>query len=401
MLPGEGVLPPETLSALKGCSVNEVFTFAGDIADKTHRAIFGNRLRRLQDELLDSLLGSRWKSGNTDGGIVCPKCNGRSHVRKGFRIREVITSKGIFLFSTAQVQCRSCGRVHRPLAGLLGLEPRRRVLRELEEKAVSLALRLPYAPSAEVLRELTGGGISHEGIRKAVARVASKETLEPPCDAVHVMVDSTKVKAGGKSRGEDVQVGLVVERGPVVNGRPTLTKKLLSLSVGDSAPLKEALLKARPVNLVHDGELDLSGCAQNVQRCLWHMGHQIKYYLWQDEVPHEQRCAISKSLRSILFDKGLAGNVAVAAYDKLVVDLKAAGLCKSAKHLSNARDEVFTYKNADSLTFATTSPIEREMREINRRADVGARWSVKGIENVLKLKMKRRFNQLSKNTHPG
>ena len=40
----------------------------------------------------------------------------------------------------------------------------------------------------------------------------------------------------------------------------------------------------------------------------------------------------------------------------------------------------------------TTSPLEREMRELNRRADVGARWSPKGIENVLKLLFHKRLN---------
>jgi hypothetical protein len=34
----------------------------------------------------------------------------------------------------------------------------------------------------------------------------------------------------------------------------------------------------------------------------------------------------------------------------------------------------------------TTSVIEREMREINRRSDVGVRWSESGIDNLLRLR---------------
>ncbi len=33
----------------------------------------------------------------------------------------------------------------------------------------------------------------------------------------------------------------------------------------------------------------------------------------------------------------------------------------------------------------SSRPVEREMRKLNRRADIGARWSPKGLENVLKL----------------
>ena len=40
----------------------------------------------------------------------------------------------------------------------------------------------------------------------------------------------------------------------------------------------------------------------------------------------------------------------------------------------------------------TTSVIEREMREINRRTDVGARWSVRGVDNLLRLRHSKRIN---------
>jgi hypothetical protein len=40
----------------------------------------------------------------------------------------------------------------------------------------------------------------------------------------------------------------------------------------------------------------------------------------------------------------------------------------------------------------TTSVIEREMREINRRADVGARWSISGVDYLLRLRHSQRIN---------
>ena len=40
----------------------------------------------------------------------------------------------------------------------------------------------------------------------------------------------------------------------------------------------------------------------------------------------------------------------------------------------------------------TTSVIEREMREINRRTDVGARWSEPGVDRLLRLRHSKRIN---------
>jgi hypothetical protein len=58
----------------------------------------------------------------------------------------------------------------------------------------------------------------------------------------------------------------------------------------------------------------------------------------------------------------------------------------------NARSETFTYRAGRSFTYATTTPTEREMQELNRRADVGVRWSETSIENVLKVLFHYRMN---------
>jgi hypothetical protein len=36
------------------------------------------------------------------------------------------------------------------------------------------------------------------------------------------------------------------------------------------------------------------------------------------------------------------------------------------------------YRTDRNFTYTTTTPIEREMRELNRRAEVGVRWSEMG-----------------------
>jgi hypothetical protein len=74
----------------------------------------------------------------------------------------------------------------------------------------------------------------------------------------------------------------------------------------------------------------------------------------------------------------------------------ALGFKKTASHLHSASDEAFTYIKEQGFAYIDTSPLEREMRELNRRADIGARWSPKGLKNVLKVLFHRRLNNKSK-----
>ena len=77
-------------------------------------------------------------------------------------------------------------------------------------------------------------------------------------------------------------------------------------------------------------------------------------------------------------------------YRKVINRLKKNNLEHSAVHLINTFNEI-TIARQNKLPYPTTSPVEREIREINRRADVGVRWSVKGIENLLLVKTYNKF----------
>lgn len=57
--------------------------------------------------------------------------------------------------------------------------------------------------------------------------------------------------------------------------------------------------------------------------------------------------------------------------------------------MEEAVDEVCYPKPSE---IRSTSRAERAMRELNRRTDVGAPWSVRGIGNLLRLRLARRYN---------
>jgi hypothetical protein len=205
-----------------------------------------------------------------------------------------------------------------------------------------------------------------------------------------VLVDGTRVKAGKNPRGAAAHLAITAVPGPEVAGRPSILKRLVHLHVGDSEALRQRLLGLPVERLVHDGGMNLKACASNVQRCRWHLVHQLNHYLWQDGMKVERRRHYQKRLKRLLWRQGPR---APEGLDAFIQELQRDGFRQSAEHLQNAQPETFSWQAEKGFAFTTTAPLEREMRELNRRADVGARWSERGIENILKVLFHYRLNE--------
>lgn len=378
MLPGEINLPEVTFTS-QNADVNQLFDWFSIESDTSFARRFAQGLRQLQNDLY----------GQLKEQLLCPDCAGDIIIRKGWRKRHLKTSRGSFKLVVLQTSCKRCGRTFRPLNELIGLPFSRRFLDEFVEKGIRVAVDLSFAKAARIIKTLTRCQMSAEAIRQKLHAKAADLKLDKDVCGKTVLVDSTKVKSGKKKRGSPVHLAITAQKGPKRAGRPSIEKKLLHLHVGDSGKLRKRLKRIGAENLVHDGFENLAGCATNVQRCSWHLVHQLKYYLRQDGVCFRSRPFYQNSLKTILWDPD-NGAEKLKTYIK---ELKNNGLKQSAKHLSNAEHEAFTWVNDLGFTYTTTSPLEREMRELNRRADVGVRWSDKGIENVLKVLFYYRLNE--------
>jgi len=379
MLPGEQGLPEEIFSYHSNI-VNHVV----QLVCKESDAYLADRVR-----CLVRTLQLRWYR-HSRRQIFCPGCGVNEHTRKGWRPRVLRSSRGRLVLLVLQAKCKSCGRAFRPFTTALGLPFSRRCTDELVDKAVSLGVQMPFQRSSDILKKLTAGSLSAEGIRQKIAAKANIVVLRGDVSGKTVLTDSTKVKAGVKERGASVQMAITAKPGPMVAGRPTIMKELVHLHVGDVEPLRDHLGSIRPQRIVHDGDTDFSDCADSVQRCRWHLVYQLKHYLWQDGIPYKDRGIYQSRLKDILFGKW---STAPRMLGTFIKDLEDAGCTTSAEHLRNARSETFTYRADKNFTYATTTPIEREMRELNRRADVGVRWSERGVENVLKVLFHYRMNE--------
>ena len=377
MLPGEPSLP-EAIVAPDGQAVNRLFHWLCLRADTRLASEFQVALRQVQMDWFNHQRGS----------LLCPDCGGRHLIRKGWRSRIVTTSRGKLVVTVLQACCKVCGRTFRPLNNSLGLPTSRRLLEEMASKAAFLGTQVSFARAANILRGLTQGAVSSEGVRRIVAKQAASVRLPRPAPGQTVLVDATKVKAGHKERGESVYLAVTAEPGPLRHGRPTCQKRLVHLHVGTSSKLKQRLKATGATHVVHDGGENLEGCAPHLQRCRWHLGHQLKHYLWQDGVPHAFRGQFQDTMTQIVSDQ----KHGLKRLRRWQANLAAIGLKTAAGHLDNAAKETFTYAK-ERFAYIDTSPLEREMRELNRRADIGARWSPKGLENVLTLLFHQRLNE--------
>ena len=156
------------------------------------------------------------------------------------------------------------------------------------------------------------------------------------------------------------------------------------LRTGKAETIKETLKSLNARGIVHDGDMNVTGCAPFIQRCLWHLVHQLKHFLWLDGLPHQQKEPYVKELIDILF-KSRTTQIMKEQYQRFLEKLRTNQLLNSFEHLKNAQDEIATSRD-NEFNYHTTSPVEREMREINRRTDIGVRWSIPGIENLLLVK---------------
>lgn len=378
MLPGEINLPEVTFTS-QCADVNQLFDWLSTESDTNFAKRFAKSLRQLQNNLYEQLKEQ----------LICPDCAGDIIIRKGWRKRHLKTSRGSFKLVVLQASCKSCGRTFRPLNDLIGLPFSRRFLDEFVEKGIRVAVDLSFAKASRIIKSLTRCQISAAAIRQKLHAKAAGLKLDNNVCGKTVLVDSTKVKSGKKMRGSPVHVAITAHKGPQRAGRPSIKKRLLHLHVGGSGKLRKRLKRIGAENLVHDGFENLAGCATNVQRCSWHLVHQLKYYLRQDGVRYRLRPFYQNSLKTILWDPE-NGPEKLKTFIK---ELQNNGLKQSATHLSNAVHEAFTWINDSGFTYKTTSPLEREMRELNRRADVGVRWSDKGVESVLKLLFYYRLNE--------
>jgi len=254
-----------------------------------------------------------------------------------------------------------------------------------------LTCQIPYDKSGNFVKACLDIKVSSMKIRREIDKKAAEIRSKPvSAKGKVVFEDSTKVKAGLKERGESIHLAITAIPRYSLQGRPRMHKQFMFLQTGEADVIKEQLKSLKAKAIVHDGDMDLTGCADYIQRCLWHLPHQLGHFLWQDGLGIEAKKPYIKELINTLHHS-VSVETMLQGYSKIINELKEKKYYHSLVHLQNAKKEI-TIAKEQGLPYPTTSPVEREMREINRRADVGTRWSVPGIENLLLVKTYNKFS---------
>jgi hypothetical protein len=328
--------------------------------------------------------------------IVCTRCGivhvggGGSLLQRGSRPRKLKTSSGVLIFRLRQITCRACRATWSPFAEWMGLKPRQRVSEELERKLVEWVTELSYAKTCRIAGEWLGASVSDRTLHACVQRRGSQVRFTPAPACRVALADGTKVPAGPGERGCEIRFSLQILGREEHHGRSRVLKRISGWSVGagpwsraiPAGIATEAIVTDREQGLAELMEKQHPGVFHGM--CEWHLGHSLDHFLLLDRVKNQERKQRVAELGRAVW--GPASQRATA-FEALRAALK------EYPQASTMLRNVASYVLSDHRpSERTTSVIEREMREINRRTDVGARWSVPGIDHLLRLRESKRIN---------
>lgn len=329
--------------------------------------------------------------------LVCERC-GVVHsgsptiVLRGSRPRQLKTSSGILRFELKQLTC-DCGRTWSPFTRLLGLAPRQRVAQELVRKLVECVTELPYGKTCRLAEAWLGASLSPKTLHARVQELGSRVFFTPAAEPSAVVeADGTKVPAGRSERGMEVRFSFQILGRREQDGRTAVEKRLAGWGTGPGGWKKALPPGIATEVIVTDREKGLPELLAKRfptvrhQHCEWHLCHTLNHLLYLDGVKLDERKQLKTELGKIVWGRTITNRR--ERYAALCNQL--AGYRKAHTMLMDAKENVlFDVPSRER----TTSVIEREMREINRRSDVGVRWSERGIDNLLRLRAARRINK--------
>jgi len=319
----------------------------------------------------------------------------------------LLTIFGLLTLRQLQIQCKDCQHKMYLVRHLLGVAPRKRIPFETIRKLGLLGALASYRV-AEKIVGMFGIVLDKMTIWRSVQKLGKE---------LHFSIDPQEC-CSGEADGTGIPIRGIRKRGKEMKVFVQIKKKggirVAGLSLGnyDSGwdklfkPLIPALKAFQQFLLVTDGDTSiLKGLGDKVkivfQRCLWHIPHQFKWYLWKDKVKRKSEewvYALSQlmeiaQVKYVSHDKECIETIVAIKNEKLdtlieFCDTKGWSHCTS--YLKNAQPDMFT-SFSNKLQGKTTSRVERVMKTINMRVNVG-KWSPRGVLNAIKIRLAYYYN---------
>ena len=341
----------------------------------------------------------------------CPRC----HNRRDFKwkthhgkLTSLLTIFGKVTFTHLQIQCKSCDRKMYITRYLLGVESRKYIPEDTIKRFGLIGALSPYRVANKII-SMFGISIDKMTIWRSVQKLGEQINFDLDSNECNIgEADGTGIPIRGiQKRGKEMKV--------FVQLKCTGGVRIAGLDIGnyDSqweglfSPLINTLKKFSQFLLITDGDTSiLKGLGNKIQvkfqRCLWHIPHQFKWYLWKDKVKHKS--PIWSQLLGELIDicttkfidedEDCLTEIVRLKEKKLsqvIKKCKKQNLSSCSTYLENAKKDMFTSLES-KMNGRTTSHAERVMKTINKRVNVG-KWSMKGVLNAMKIRLAYYYNE--------
>ncbi|PSR02542.1 MAG: hypothetical protein BRD54_04970 [Bacteroidetes bacterium SW_8_64_56] len=356
---------------------------------------------RLADRLREEL-GPCGKAGNCfeeDCGVECPRCGSEAAYRKGTRPRTVeVPRLGTVEVERPYLECRQCGRSYAPYSA--GAPERRRYGQEALRRPIEATMETSYRRGAEAYPESPSARTLWRIVNEGPPPTSEEEgPLDADAEALKApertcVADATRIPAREEDAQHSLSIahavepdGTGVDRAGGAGGRPALKRQPVAGRVGSETRLREALSEARVPTLVTDGQMDVSDVADRCGRCRWHLPRSVRHLLYNDDVSGDRNKKLTGEVRSLAYTD-YANPIAAQATLTRWAAVRRQEAPQAAGHVERAAPQIGVYARSDpppTMEFAveTTAPVEREMRELNRRFENGGQWTRSGAENLL------------------
>lgn len=324
---------------------------------------------------------------------------------KNAKSMKITTVFADLILPQMQVQCKNCGKKMFISRLLLGIDKYQK-MSCVTKKILAFIGSLTTFRVSEKILGMFGVAFNRMKVWRCVQEVGKTISfdLDPeqlPCGEA----DGTGIPITGiKKRGQELKVFIQKKVGGGV--------RIAGLAIGKYdagwdelfAPLRETMMFFKNFLLVTDGDTSIFNGVKCVnvilQRCLWHIPHQMKYCLWKDEVKRKSPDWMKiiggifdiSAIRPYLEKDDIDAVIQEkrARLNKLISFCEGKGYKASASYLINARPDMFTALEK-RLNGKSSSLVERVMKTVNMRVNVG-KWTPQGALNAMNLRLAHYYN---------
>lgn len=335
----------------------------------------------LQEHWLENDLGPSGAVGSLfdQDQFACPDCESPRANRKDFNKRKpVVPLLGEITLPERRVTCQDCGSVYRPYEDVLGLPADKQYTTEALMEGIRNVLVTSYERAATFMR----ADVSPNTLHRRVLDTQPDGNGEDGEYAL-VVVDATDVPTWKESDQITLTLAHELEEGPVIQDRSTLNRDVVALAAGAEEDIKSLLETPSIQAVMHDGKLNVDELCDIEGRCLWHVPYTARHLLYNDEISGDENKRMVRELGDIIFD------------DEMSPDEKEQNLAEwieenesrapdTARHVELALEGIKNVEeNKGLFDVITTSPMERQMVEVNKRFENGGGWTQQGAKALL------------------